>query len=336
MPTTTEPRPRLSLMDKWKNHYYGRGQDAETTRLTNAVASIYFWFISVTELYCFLCYVLPFAFSDFGDMFVYYTKVFVCYIFVNATANWACVKCYSSSFEHTRDRPDLRKFLWDNHPDDSMEPNGQTGVEGDVSHHGNGYVPKTDPLRWKRCLICQMDTPPRAHHCKICQKCILKRDHHCYLTGVCIGFHNQRFFIMMNFFAAIASLFGFIFTWNYMSQTFLPETRSWIDFVLPVTVYNWWRGACHIRYVFMTCQLYTFSWTAPTAVALCCWHVYIISKGKTSHEVHRNVRIRCTAKKAENFRSVFGAFWGLNFVFPAHILFKQTGDGTEWDGLKKW
>lgn len=48
----------------------------------------------------------------------------------------------------------------------------------------------------KTCKICATYKPPRTHHCSACQKCFLKFDHHCTLLGVCIAFHNYKFFYL--------------------------------------------------------------------------------------------------------------------------------------------
>ena len=110
------------------------------------------------------------------------------------------------------------------------------------------YAKEQSVLSWKWCNKCQMNVPPRSHHCKvylhgiflffvkakstslysvifllfvsgkICRKCILKRSHHCFLTNTCIGFTNQRYFLMMSFYLAIGcigSLWGGL---DYMFQ----------------------------------------------------------------------------------------------------------------------
>lgn len=46
------------------------------------------------------------------------------------------------------------------------------------------------------CQACNHYCPIRASHCKICKKCVLRKDHHCFFLGVCIGMHNNLFFII--------------------------------------------------------------------------------------------------------------------------------------------
>ena len=59
-----------------------------------------------------------------------------------------------------------------------------------------------------------------------------------------------------------------------------------------------------------------------------------ISSGKTTYELRHHVRVRCTAGIKENIAEVFGVLWGFNFLFPAHIVFRQNSDGIEWKHLK--
>jgi len=191
------------------------------------------------------------------------------------------------------------------------------------------------PISWRWCKSCQREQPPRCHHCVICNRCILKRDHHCYITGVCIGLTNQRHFVVMNFYIAVGSLFGLYFIAMYLGDNYASRAQL-SDYILPVTVYRWAFGSGRIRthHLLMTVHMYTLWWTGLAAVGFVIWHTAVISVGKTTHEVRTGARLRCTATVAENFRSVFGALWLLNFLFPAHIAFKQMSDGINWGNIK--
>lgn len=192
------------------------------------------------------------------------------------------------------------------------------------------------PIPWRHCKLCQSDQPPRCHHCIICRRCILKRDHHCYITGVCIGLTNQRHFVVMNFYIAVGSVVGLYFIAMYLSDNFVPRAQL-SDYVLPVTLYQWassGEGWIQTHHLLMIVHTYTLWWTGFAAVGFFVWHIAIISIGKTTHEVRTGAKLRCTATVAENFRSVFGALWLLNFVFPAHIAFKQMSDGIYWGNIK--
>ncbi|KAJ2662808.1 palmitoyltransferase for Vac8p [Coemansia sp. RSA 1200] len=46
------------------------------------------------------------------------------------------------------------------------------------------------------CLKCNLPKPDRAHHCSVCGVCVLKMDHHCPWINNCVGFNNQKPFLL--------------------------------------------------------------------------------------------------------------------------------------------
>jgi len=190
-------------------------------------------------------------------------------------------------------------------------------------------------MSWRWCKWCQCYQPPRCHHCATCRRCILKRDHHCYITGVCIGLANQRHFVVMNFYVAVGSVGGFYFIARYLAETFALHAQL-SDYFLPVTLYRWAFGSAWIQFhhVLMVAHMHTLCWTGFAAVGFFVWQIVVVSVGKTTHEFRTGAKLHCTATVGANFRSVFGPLWLLNWVFPAHIAFKQTSDGIYWDNIK--
>lgn len=57
------------------------------------------------------------------------------------------------------------------------------------------------------CFKCKIIRPDRCYHCSKCSICILKRDHHCPLLNKCIGFSNQKYFLLLLIYTLIYSLF---------------------------------------------------------------------------------------------------------------------------------
>lgn len=59
------------------------------------------------------------------------------------------------------------------------------------------YDAQIRPDDFTYCEICNKPKPPRAYHCKKCDRCILRRNHHCFWLGNCIGFDNEKYFVLL-------------------------------------------------------------------------------------------------------------------------------------------
>ena len=57
----------------------------------------------------------------------------MCFVYVNALANWTCVKCYNSVIEKTEDCPNIHKTLWDEHGNDLNQPETQVRNQDKMS-----------------------------------------------------------------------------------------------------------------------------------------------------------------------------------------------------------
>lgn len=78
--------------------------------------------------------------------------------------------------------------------------------------------PEFQPGKATLCKRCQRSRPERAHHCQFCGFCVLRYDHHCPWINNCVGYRNHKFFLLLVFYACLASFFAL--------ATSIPELLS--------------------------------------------------------------------------------------------------------------
>mmetsp|Transcript_2076 Transcript_2076/g.4774 ORF Transcript_2076/g.4774 Transcript_2076/m.4774 type:complete len:257 (-) Transcript_2076:33-803(-) len=60
------------------------------------------------------------------------------------------------------------------------------------------------------CLRCYAVKGPRVHHCSICSRCIMRMDHHCPWVNNCVGYYNQKHFILFLLYTELGCIYTFI------------------------------------------------------------------------------------------------------------------------------
>lgn len=58
------------------------------------------------------------------------------------------------------------------------------------------------------CFWCQLVQPDRCYHCHQCNRCILKRDHHCPWFNTCVGFVNQKYYLLLLVYVQVYLIVG--------------------------------------------------------------------------------------------------------------------------------
>lgn len=290
-------------------------------------------FQAPTQIYLFLWHIIPYLFEDYNPWTRYYLNVLCCFVLVNGLANWLCVILYDPSYPKTKDNPHLEVSKRDHLPDQFVpliEQSKQNGINGHCVYD----MTSKEGLPWEYCDKCDMHIPPRAHHCKYCKKCILKRDHHCFMVGNCIGFKNQRYFVVLSFYAMITGLVGGFFNYQYLKQAVWPALDSWVVLLFPVAICKSMFG--NVKCIHALTIFHQYLEAAFGLIGL----VYFISqmticiKGITLYEMSANKPVKNNNSVNRNMRSVFGEFWGLNFLFPMTLIFRQRDDGIHWENLK--
>lgn len=326
-----------TLIGKWRAHYNSKRGNKRHKRAAKITMRCLMAVQAPMQLFMMHYYIIPYLFEEYDDWTRYYLKVAMTFLCVEGLANFLCTILYDTSIPRTRDRPYLPNLTnrWDNPPDQfvSLLTVNQNGSAVNIPSNDD----EKSGFEWRYCEICQMNTPPRAHHCDTCEACILKRDHHCFMVGNCIGFRNQRYFVVLSFYAVLCGFVGGYLKYRYLMGVYYPVCYSWTDFIPPVAGYRWMFGtveglSLHIN--LMITQLYLEFLFGFFGFIYFTSQITIISQGITLYELAKFVPIRSLNSVNTNFRSVFGDFWALNFLFPMQLIFRQREDGIVWEGIK--
>ena len=114
----------------------------------------------------------------------------------------------------------------------------------------------------------------------------------------------------------------------------LPDGHGIGDYIFPWALIKLLLGHVSGQFCLLTFHAMMLSLFGFMCVIYGTGQLSIVAMGFTLYEVAKKIDVKVTSGAAENMRIVFGHYWGVNFLFPGQILFKQLHDGIHWDNIK--
>lgn len=200
------------------------------------------------------------------------------------------------------------------------------GVFTDTSIQGKILKPPNNH-NWEFCAVCECLRPPRAWHCDTCNVCILKRDHHCTFFACCVGYYNQRYFILFTMNVFIAMVYAFYYNVIFATQ-YLKWNHGLIiaKFLFPLVSFAIDFGSESLYVSILVINVIISAFTG----FLFFYHLNNVLKGKTVPETRH-----CTSDFLYdkgwkyNLIEVFGIRWYLTWILP-FMHSPLPGNGIEW------
>lgn len=131
-----------------------------------------------------------------------------------------------------------------------------------------------------QCDKCSTHRPPRAHHCRVCRRCVLKMDHHCIWINNCVGHRNYKSFLVLIFYATLASTYSATMMISYVLHNDWDSSRS-----LPLKIFY---VGCGLMIVGLSLTFGTFL----------CWHIYLTAHNMTTIEYYEGKRAAWLSRKS--------------------------------------
>ena len=294
------PPEMRSLKDKWKDHWETRNQIFDLKpQNAEKIGMAFFWCFSSSLFYTAMFVLIP-QIGRLETNLAFKLHLVALFITFEAVLNWLlCAR--NGVSQVTRERV----------------PQGEQ----------TSSIMEANKYEWKHCSNCQLEVPPRAHHCKVCKVCILKRDHHCFFTGSCVGFSNERYFISLLFYLVAGSLYFMYLVLLHLDDPYPMWSRRGLNYFPLVAVWNWFTGDMFTYHFLLLVQFYVTVFMGSICLCYFVWELMMVYRGQTSYEATRGVHV-FRVDPSTHFRTVFGPFWMLNFIFPMPI--SQEGDGIHW------
>jgi len=179
-----------------------------------------------------------------------------------------------------------------------------------------------DSKTMKFCSLCNRTVPVRSHHCSLCQYCVLKNDHHCFALGGCVGYGNQRFFVVFAFWAMCGGFYGGWMCSRFVHAYIIPFGWFGIfDYFFPMALIKWLIFQ-HIEFTKMGYIMLVTAGFCGACGALLFFIMQwvLIFKDKTLHEFTKGKKSSAcdgsTPPLWMRIEYVFGPYWYVNFIVP--------------------
>ena len=154
----------------------------------------------------------------------------------------------------------------------------------------------------------------------------------CDIVGTCVGFSNQRNFIVFIFYIAIGSFYGIILLFSYLLEIWPLFSEGSLNYIPFIAFWKLLFGYVSGAQFILLLQFYVCCMMAVVAGWFFVLEVYTVVKGITWHEAEKGLRIYEGGSVSDNVRTVFGKFWLLQFFLPLPMA--QDGDAYNWQSRK--
>ncbi|KFD51056.1 hypothetical protein M514_08097 [Trichuris suis] len=185
----------------------------------------------------------------------------------------------------------------------------------------SGRNPENPNFPTRYCVHCKFRVPHICHHCPMCNYCVFKKDHHCFFMGGCVGFGNQRYFIVFLFWSTLGSMYALFLVFRFIIDVYKPNLPfAWARYIFPIYVLMAiYELTCHKDEIL--CMLYV-------SVVICgacgsAWFFFyqwlMVVKGKSTmgfFQLKDLFPANGNPTISQRIRYVFGPYWPLNFLVP--------------------
>ena len=323
--------------------------DLQAEILNIIAAPIYVYTITCVYIYG-MTMLIPYFYNESCALMQTFQYSISTLIYIEMMSNWLCIVLVNNSVKKNQ--------TWNTSKQLTEEYGTANSLNSVVVEKGkklsmrerreNGVIPgpKSTPVQeiklsywsWKPCLKCQLNTPPRCHHCPMCNVCVLKRDHHCFFTRRCVGFFNQRHFIVFCAWASFGTTYATIHFLLYYCKVLMHQSSAW-DVFAPFALLRWifGDGTFAITNIMLT---FTFNFLFIfLSTGFIIDQIQLIREGLTQFEqksVDRNkLRIVDPRRFQDKLQAVFGHNYGISLIVPfAHVFFPPHENPFEWPEVK--